>query len=271
MTRDRREDRGVDRRDADEDRDAFVHDAVDRRDGVEARHRRHARAGEEWCGQRGRETEELRIGEERQDVIASAELRGLHRLPRVREQVAMREDRAERAPGHGRGIDDHALLVAAGFVAVALQCQAEVRAEVHARTRPVARHDLRRDGCIVEQHMHRAGRQARRERAEREHGTRVRVVHLVCDLRTRRERVHEHRPSALARRERHQELRRRRQEDRRAAARERAHERRTPLQQREARGDETRRGDAIDRTAAGGGAESQQVHETQKGAGRWEM
>ena len=162
----------------------------------------------------------MRVRQQREQVIPRAELRRLHRLRRAREQVAMREDRTERTSRHRRGVDDHALLVASGFVTVALEFQTEMRAEVHARTRAVARHDLRRSGRVVEQHMHGPGRESRRERAKREHRADVRIVQLVRDLHAYGERVHEHRTSPIARRERDQELRRRRHEDRRATARE---------------------------------------------------
>ena len=44
-------------------------------------------------------------------MIAALDLPRLHCLPRIRDQVAVREDRAERPPGHRRGVDDHAAAV----------------------------------------------------------------------------------------------------------------------------------------------------------------
>ena len=147
-------------------------------------------------------------------MVAAPELRRLHRLPRVRDQVAMREDRTERTSGHRRGVDDRALLVAAGFVSVALQFEAEVRAEVDPRGATVRADDGRGGRRLVEERVHGPGREALGQAADREHRTDAGVRELVRDLRLGGERIHEHRATSLACRERDEELRRRGHEDR---------------------------------------------------------
>jgi hypothetical protein len=243
-----RAEHGVEHRGHADDLGDAVREQLGGAHGVEAVHRPHARAAEERCAARHRQREQMREGEQGEHVVVRRLRHCLHRRAGVGEHVGVREDGAERHAAHGRRVDDHRFLVAAADVALALDGQPVMRAQVDV-LRALGRDDASRTRRVVEQHDGDAGRHARGERCGGEHRPHVRVAALVLDLDGRSERVHEHRAAPLARGERGEVLRRRRQEDGGALPAQCPHERRAALEQREPRGDELLR---IEQVATGG-------------------